>query len=78
MVNPLTLQVEKGTYDLFQTIPFTYFAIIPLKLPRGLAERFNAAVLKTVVLARVPGVRIPHPLLSVSQATIVVSLRGPW
>jgi hypothetical protein len=31
---------------------------------RGLAERFNAAVLKTVVLERVPGVRIPHPLRS--------------
>jgi hypothetical protein len=31
---------------------------------RGLAERFNAAVLKTVVLERVPGVRIPHPLHS--------------
>lgn len=28
----------------------------------GLAERFNATVLKTVVPETVPGVRIPHPL----------------
>ncbi len=27
----------------------------------GVAERLNAAVLKTVELARVPGVRIPPP-----------------
>ena len=32
-----------------------------LRLRGGLAERSKAAVLKTVVPARVPGVRIPKP-----------------
>ena len=41
---------------------FSYCKFAAL-LWRGLAERSNAAVLKTVVPLQVPGVRIPHPLL---------------
>lgn len=41
---------------------FTLRSVCAKSMPRGgLAEWFKAAVLKTVVLERVPGVRIPHP-----------------
>ena len=57
---------ERSRFHFFanhekKRVDFVKFVCYTTKLYGGLAERSKAAVLKTVVPARVPGVRIPKP-----------------